>query len=114
MRAPCEVSLWYVLPLIRKGLARELVKSHGMTQAAVARKLSITDAAVSQYLSGKRASADPYITFILPEMNKSAAKIAKAKDGKSIQKEICRLCKLVSSDAKFVEMMAGKKCDKCK
>jgi predicted transcriptional regulator len=113
MRAPCEISLWYVLPLIRKGLARELVKNHGMTQAAVARKLSITDAAVSQYISGKRASGGPDPSLFSDEMAKAAVTIASAKNGVAVQNEICRLCRHVSANKKFKDMMAENKCVKC-
>ena len=56
MKIPCELIVWYVLPAIRRELARELVDKHGMIQAEVARKFGVTDAAVSQYLKSKRGS----------------------------------------------------------
>ena len=114
MRAPCEVSLWYVLPLIRRCLARDLMENHGMTQAAIARKLSLTDAAVSQYITGKRGSEDPDCSSISAKIATAAKMAVKAKDDKAIQNEICRLCKHISTHKKFVEMMAEKECAKCK
>ena len=54
MKIPCELVVWYVLPTIRREVARELVNSHGMSQAEVARKFGVTDAAISQYLKKKR------------------------------------------------------------
>ena len=48
-----EIEVWYVIPAIRKEIAKGLVKK-GLKQRAVARKLEITDAAVSQYFNSKR------------------------------------------------------------
>ena len=38
MKIPCELVVWYVLPTIRREVAKELVKTHGMSQAQVAKK----------------------------------------------------------------------------
>ena len=54
MKIPCEIVVWYVLPMIRRELSKELVYTHGMTQAEVARRFGVTDAAISQYLKKKR------------------------------------------------------------
>ncbi|MBR5999165.1 MAG: transcriptional regulator, partial [Candidatus Methanomethylophilaceae archaeon] len=58
MKIPCEIVVWYLLPTIRKGMARELVANHGYTQSKVARTFGVTDAAVSQYLRNKRGEYD--------------------------------------------------------
>ena len=50
MKIPCELIVWYVLPMIRREMADELVTVHNMSQAEVARKFDVTDAAVSQYI----------------------------------------------------------------
>ena len=113
MRAPCEVSIWYVLPLIRKTLAMQLVETHGLSQAEVARKLSLTDAAVSQYLSGKRAGKDPDVSFMKAQFARGASLIAKAKDGKAVQREVCRLCKFASDNGLLEKIDARKKCERC-
>jgi predicted transcriptional regulator len=50
---PQEIEVYYLLPAIRRGLARAL-KKQGRDQRTIASWLGVTPAAVSQYLSGKR------------------------------------------------------------
>src|SRR5665647_1652059 len=57
MKIPCELIVWYVLPSIRRELARELVDKHNFSQAEVARRFGVTDAAISQYLKAKRGTS---------------------------------------------------------
>ena len=57
MKIPCELIVWYVLPSIRRELARELVEKHHLSQAEVARRFGVTDAAISQYLKSKRGTS---------------------------------------------------------
>lgn len=98
MKIPCEVMVWQVLPLIRRELARELVQNHGITQAEVAKKFDVTDAAISQYLTKKRGgeySSAPMYPEFLKAIRTSAARIA---DGSSTyDKEMCQLCCTVKS-----------------
>ncbi len=101
MKAPCELSVWYILPLIRGEVARRLVEGHGMTQAKAARRLSITDAAVSQYISGKRGRRDLRLADYDGMLDTSAARIAKTKSEATVQREICILCKRMSRDKCF-------------
>ncbi len=100
MKIPCEIVVWYVLPLIRREIANELVTSHGMSQAEVARKFGVTDAAISQYLKKKRGDSSSidqsscYPIFI-EEIKKSAKLIA---DGAvAFESEMCRLCSVVKN-----------------
>ncbi len=97
MKIPCELIVWYVLPSIRRELARELVTTHGLTQAEVARRFGVTDAAVSQYLKKKRG--------INPEIENSyryddfRAEVSRAAErimgGSDIVTETCRVCSMV-------------------
>jgi len=48
---PCEAVTNYLLPLVRRLLARELVNSHGISQVQAAKILGVTQPAVSNYLS---------------------------------------------------------------
>ena len=45
MKSPCEIAVWFILPQIRAGLARELVRQ-GLSQKETAEKLKLTPAAV--------------------------------------------------------------------
>jgi len=96
MRAPCETSMWYVLPLIRKSLAKALIEERGHTQSQAARRLGLTSAAVSQYISGKRGSFELRDMRVAKEIKGAAKRIAEAEDAAAVQEEICRLCKRIT------------------
>ena len=98
MKIPCELVVWYVLPMIRREVSKELVYTHGMTQAEVARRFGVTDAAISQYLKKKRGDnsiieeSDLYPKFM--EEIKVSAKLI-AEDQSDFSVEMCRLCGVV-------------------
>ncbi len=51
---PQEIEVWYIIPAIRKELAKEL-KILGITQVEISKILGVTKSAVTQYINGKRA-----------------------------------------------------------
>ena len=53
---PQEIEVWYIIPAVRKELARLLTKEHGLSYEKTGNILGISKAAVSQYLSNKRAN----------------------------------------------------------
>jgi len=53
MKSSYEVIVWDVLPSIRAALTEELV-ARGLSQKEISKRLGITPAALSQYLSKKR------------------------------------------------------------
>ena len=100
MKIPCELVVWYVLPTIRREVARELVKTHGMTQAQVAKKFGVTDAAISQYLKKKRGENQliedsPQYEIFLDEIKAAADRIAE--NTSEFSTEMCRICTVVKS-----------------
>ena len=72
---PSEIQVWYVLPVLRKELARFLVRENKITQKEAARLLGITEAAVSQYLSDKRGNNIKLSKEIKKEIKFSAEKL---------------------------------------
>ena len=74
MVLPCEIAANKIVPAIKAKLARKL-KKNGMKQKEIAKLLGVTNAAVSQYLSGKRAVKN----------------IGKYKTERN--KDICNICK---------------------
>ena len=52
---PQEVEVWYLLPALRRELARCFVTKHALSQKEAASLLGLTESAISQYLSQKRA-----------------------------------------------------------
>ena len=97
MRPPCEVIVRYILPAFRSLVAKELLENFGLTQAAAAKKLGTTQAAVSYYFYSKRGmkyieqlGTLPTIKFIVRE---SAEGIAsnRISPADAISK-FCKLC----------------------
>ena len=100
MKIPCELVVWYVLPTIRREVAKELVNTHGLSQADVARKFGVTDAAISQYLKKKRGEnplieESPQYSKFEAEIKASAERIAN--DTSEFASEMCRICTVVKS-----------------
>lgn len=90
---PCEYIVWHGLPMIRKEIAESLIIDHGLSQKETAKKLKISDAAVSQYLSGKRGNLQVIDKELNKEIKKSTRRIINQGDEILIS-EICRLCKI--------------------
>jgi len=101
---PQEIEVWYVIPAVRRELARVLVEKHDMKQKDVAKLLGTTEAAVSQYLHNKRANEINFSQDMKRDIEISAKLIAK--DGKKAVSEILRLVNLAKKQ--------GLSCDLCK
>ncbi len=92
MKIPCELIVWYVLPSI--------------TQAEVARRFGVTDAAISQYLKSKRGTnkelenSGRYEEF-KAEVGRAAQRII---DGSDIVTETCRVCDMVKRSGMLVKV----------
>ena len=90
---PQEIEVWYIIPALRRELAKCMV-DFGLAQKQIAGRMEITEAAVSQYLSSKRAKEVTFGSAILNEIKKSAERIVKNKE--SLVKEMVRLASLTS------------------
>ena len=88
---PQEIEVWYIIPALRRELAKSMV-GLGLAQKQIADKIGITEAAVSQYLSSKRAKEVVFSDAVLEEIKKSAKKITEGKS--TIVPEMMRLTKL--------------------
>ncbi len=84
---PLEVEVYYLLPAVRRELSMAL-KERGLDQKSIAAFLGVTEAAVSQYVSGKRGKE-----VGLPQSFKDVVKnhAARIKDNKSCYAAIARL-----------------------
>jgi len=87
MKTPCEIVVTKVLPVLRKELAKTLVEA-GMSQREIAKKLGLTEAAVSQYLKKKRGRENIRIKKIV---RKKCRELLKENRELNI-KDICELC----------------------
>jgi len=104
-----EVEVWYIIPAVRKELAKLLTKKHGLSYEKTGRILGISKAAVSQYLSNKRANKIKLGDEIKKEIVKSAKKIAENPNSAVMEvqrilqvmktsKESCEVCKKYNKD----------------
>ena len=89
-----EIEVWYIVPAIRKEMAKGLVK-RGLKQRAVAQKLEITDAAVSQYFTSKRGGEVNFNQNIKKEIEASIDRLMR---GSNVMKEIQKICKMAHND----------------
>ena len=96
MKTPCEIIVWNIVPIIRKEFTKNLIKNHGLNQKQVAKKLGITESAVSRYISGKRGILEITDDEILDEIKKSSDKIAN-KNEQTVIEETCRICRILRS-----------------
>lgn len=92
-----EVEAFYIIPAVRRELAKHLV-ALGLTQRDVAKKLGVTDAAVSQYLSNKRGTAYEYDAHIIAAMQTAAKNIRDADSEHVLRKEMELLCTLLKKE----------------
>jgi hypothetical protein len=98
MDPQCEIIGKYVLPIFRSMLAKELVQKYNLSQTEAAKKLGTTQAAVSQYLSSKRAyKGIEHVEEFMPQIQEMAQETAKKLVNKEIStKDItpnfCHLC----------------------
>ncbi|MGV9103390.1 MAG: transcriptional regulator [Promethearchaeia archaeon] len=76
MRPPCEIIVTTVLPALRSLVAKELIEEFSFSQSDAARKLGITQAAISQYLSHKRGDNSLEMLEALPEVESTVSEVA--------------------------------------
>jgi hypothetical protein len=93
MMQPQEIEAGYIIPLIRRELAKEL-SSMNISQKEISEILGISNAAVCQYSKDKRAKSG--ITFSEEIYKKIAESAKKMADKKSCAvKEINSLCSFI-------------------
>jgi predicted transcriptional regulator len=98
MDPQCEIIGKYVLPLFRSMLAKELVQKYKFSQTETAKKLGTTQAAVSQYLSSKRAykgieRVEEYLPRIQAMAEETARKLVNREiSARDVTPDFCGLC----------------------
>lgn len=97
LNCPCEIIVWQILPALRRELARKLIQDFGLSQKEAAEKLGLTEAAVSRYISGKRADFEIPNGKVSKEIKKSANKIIGG-NKKTVINETCRICDILKSN----------------
>ena len=90
---PQEIEVWYIIPSIRKELAKILTEKYNLTFEKTGSILGISKSAVCQYLKNKRASKISLPASVKKEIAKSAAIISKNET--MALKEIIRILSLM-------------------
>jgi|TARA_Y100000310_G_scaffold22935_2_gene21943 hypothetical protein len=72
---PQEIEVRYILPAIRRELARIFIQEQKLSQKQAAGILGLTEAAVSQYQHSKRAKEVVFSKEVVDEIRKSAERI---------------------------------------
>ena len=99
---PQELEVWYLLPSLRKEIAKTLVNEHELSQKKVAEIFGMTESAVSQYLKSKRASELKFSKPELAEIHKSADKIFN--DEKNYHRHLFELSKKMRGTKSLCEL----------
>lgn len=96
IRAPCEIIMWEIVPVIRKELAKILVKEYNFNQKKAAEILGISEAAVSQYINKKRGKKIKLDEKDVKKIKKIAEHIVKKHNESTVVKSICNACRTIS------------------
>ena len=94
---PQEIEVRYILPAIRRELAKIFIQEHNLSQKEAANVLGLTEAAVSQYRHSKRAKEVVFSETVNDEIRKSAEKILADKNKRQrVIAEISRISNLTT------------------
>ena len=102
---PRKAELMFLIPTIRKELAKELSKN--LSESKVALMLGVTKSAISQYLNKKRGTEINLPADLKKEIKTSAEKIEKG-EATSMQ-EISRLLE-ISKETRFTCKVCHENC----
>ena len=91
---PQEIEVRYILPGIRRELAKTLIKDHKLSQKEAANILGLTEAAVSQYLHSKRAKEVVFSNEVVNEIRVSADRILADNSKQRLIAEMYRISNL--------------------
>ena len=72
---PQEIEVRYILPAIRRELARIFIQEHKLNQKEAAEVLGLTESAISQYQHSKRAKEVIFSNSVVNEIKVSADRI---------------------------------------
>lgn len=96
--SPCEAAVWVIIPAIRREIVRILVEEMSMMQREVVELLGITEAAVSQYLNGKRGVGVKISGDLREKVREVAVKVAEKGDASPLAEKTCELCRMVRAE----------------
>jgi predicted transcriptional regulator len=98
MLAPCEITVKSVLPTIRALIAKELTRTFGLKQEETAKRLGVSQSAISHYIRETRGTALDLEKEegIQKAIKKIAIEIYKNNEySNKIISKLCDVCKLI-------------------
>lgn len=104
---PQEVEVLFILPALRRELSKELIREYGITYEKTGKLLGITKAAVSQYLSHKRAAKIRLHPKVLARVHKSAKLIVRGKT--DVPRELQDILNFIRRKKYHCEVCGGSK-----
>lgn len=114
---PQEIEVWYLIPALRRELAKVFIKNYKLNQKKSAEILGITEPAISQYLNSKRGNEIKFSRKEIDEIKKVAEKIIQKNE--DIMKNLYELCilfresKVICNLHKSHDKSIPKNCDVC-
>ena len=99
---PQEIEVWYLIPALRRELAKIFISKYKLSQKKTAEILGITESAISQYLNLKRGGEIKFSKTETKEIEKVAEEITTKKKG--VMKGIYDLCLKFRQDKVICEV----------
>lgn len=98
VRLHCEDATKYLVPAVRAILALKLVSDYGLTQVEAARRMRITQAAISYYINLKRGSRAIRLLEedydLMDEISRLARRIYEEDvEEEELRAIMCRICR---------------------
>ena len=97
---PQEIEAFHIIPAIRREIAVNL-KRKGFSQRDIAKKLELTEAAVSYYIKGKRGNEVKFDALTFKQIDKAARNLV---EGSKFVKEITCLCNFLRNTKKLCKI----------
>ncbi len=103
MKLSCEIFVKDLLPAVRAVIARDLVEEHGLTQREAARRLDMTQPAISQYknkLRGRQIKKLENSRKVSQKIENLVDDVAKQRiDMENYGKRFCEICQVAKDDS---------------
>ena len=102
---PQEIEVWYVLPTIRRELAKAFIDLN-LSREKVSNILGVSKASISHYLRNKRAKEVEFDGELVEKIKESAVRIAKDKE--LYMEEVQELVKFIRQSRRLCQIHQAK------
>jgi len=99
---PQEIEVWYIIPAIRKEMAKTFSKDYNLSYDKIAFMMGLTKSAISHYIAGKRVEKIRLHPKALEELKKSCKRIVNKKS--KVVTEIKKILDLIHKEKLHCEI----------